>query len=126
MEKRGICMFTIASEETHQDGQVIFKEGSSGDWVYVILSGSVEISKMVEGKKVVVELLEKDQVFGELGFLEGIKRTATATTVGETVVGLIDRASLDAEFNHLSSGFRAIIKAIVERHKKLLDRVSEK
>ena len=90
------------------------------------MSGSIEISKMVEGKKIIVELLEKDQVFGELGFLEGIKRTATATAIGETVLGLIERASLDDEFNRLSSGFRAIIKAIVERHKKLLDRLSEK
>ena len=37
-------MFTIASEETYPDGKMIFQEGSSGDWVYVILSGSVEIS----------------------------------------------------------------------------------
>ena len=43
-------MFNIASEETYQDGQVIIKEGTTGDWVYVVLSGSVEISKTVEGK----------------------------------------------------------------------------
>jgi len=40
-------MYHIASEETYKDGQVILEEGSSGDWVYVVLSGSVEISKTI-------------------------------------------------------------------------------
>ena len=118
-------MFTLASEESYEDGQIIFKEGSSGDWVYVITSGTVEISKMVKGEKSVVELLQEGEIFGELGFLEGIKRTATATAVGETTIGLIDRANLDAEFNRLSSDFRVIIKAIVGRSKKLLDKAYE-
>jgi len=49
-------MFNLASEDTYEDGQIIFKEGSSGDWVYLVISGTVEISKMVGGKKVVVEI----------------------------------------------------------------------
>ena len=55
-------MFNIASEETYQDGQIIIKEGTSGDWVYVILSGTVEISKTVRGKEFVIELLQPNEV----------------------------------------------------------------
>ncbi|MCK4486381.1 MAG: cyclic nucleotide-binding domain-containing protein, partial [Desulfobacterales bacterium] len=62
-------MFDIASEETYQDGQIIIKEGSTGDWVYVILSGTVEISRTVGAKKFVIELLKPEEVFGELAFL---------------------------------------------------------
>ncbi len=118
-------MFTLASEETYEDGQIIFREGSSGNWVYTIVSGAVEISKTVGGKKSVVEVLQEGEIFGELGFLEGIKRTATATAVGKTTIGLIDRQYLDAEYNRLSSDFRAIVKAIVLRSKKLLEKVYE-
>ena len=115
-------MFNVASEETYQDGQAIFEEGSSGDWVYVILSGQVEISKTVGGKKVVIEVLQPEDVFGELGFLGGFERTATTTAIGETMVGIIDRTSLDEEFNKLSSDFRTILGAVVERFRKMIDR----
>jgi type IV pilus assembly protein PilZ len=118
-------MFTLASEETFQDGQLIVKEGNPGDWVYVILSGNVEISKSVDGKKVVIELLNKGEIFGELGFLGGTKRTASARAVGPTQIGLIDRASLDLEYNQLSSEFRAILQAIVERFIKMVDKISQ-
>ena len=117
-------MLNIASEETYQDGQTIIEEGTKGDWVYVIMSGTVEISKTVEGKKFVIELLQPDEVFGELAFLGGITRTATARAIGETTVGVVDRAFLDREFNKLPSEFRAILVAVVQRFKKLIDQSS--
>ena len=118
-------MFNFASEETYQDGQIIIKEGSSGDWVYVILSGSVEISKIVKEKKIIIEVLQAGEFFGELSFLGGVKRTASALAVGETTLGVIDRASLDVEFNKISADFRAILVAVVERFKKMIDRVAD-
>ncbi|MBW2358476.1 MAG: cyclic nucleotide-binding domain-containing protein [Deltaproteobacteria bacterium] len=64
MERK--IQYNIANEETYQDGQIIFKEGSPGDWVYVILSGSVEISKDIRGQKDIIEKLQPGDVFGEL------------------------------------------------------------
>lgn len=118
-------MFKIASEDTYQDGEIIFKEGSTGDWVYVILSGAVEISKAVGEKKFVIEVLQPDEIFGEIGFLGNIERIATARAIGETTVGVIDRAFLDQEFNKLYSDFRVILKTVVDRFKKMTDRTSE-
>lgn len=118
-------MFTIASEETYQDGQAIFKEGSPGDWVYIILSGQVEISKNIGGKKFLVAVLKEGEVFGELSFLGGIKRTATATAIGETTLGVMDRESMDLEYNKLSSEFRSILLSSVKRFEKMIDRVCE-
>jgi CRP-like cAMP-binding protein len=117
-------MFNIANvvaEETYQDGQIIFEEGNSGDWMYVILSGNVKISKTVGGKKLIIKKLQTDEVFGELGFLGHIKRTATAQAIGETTVGVIDRAFLDREFNKLSPDVRDILIAVVKRFKEIID-----
>jgi CRP/FNR family transcriptional regulator, cyclic AMP receptor protein len=118
-------MYNVAIEETYQDGQIIFKEGSSGDWVYTILTGSVEISKKVGGEKYIIEILGPGEVFGELGFIGGIKRTATAKALGETTLGIIDREFLDQEFNKLSGQFRTILIAITHRFKKMLNRACE-
>jgi len=118
-------MYNVAIEETYQDGQIVFREGSAGDWVYIILSGSIEISKMVGGEKYIIEILKPGDVFGELGFIGGIKRTATARAIGETTLGIIDREFLDEEFNKLSGQFRAILVAITHRFKKMLERACE-
>jgi len=118
-------MQNLAIEETYQDGQVIFKEGSSGDWIYIIMSGSVEISKDVGGETKIIEVLNAGEVFGELGFIGGLKRTATAKAVGLTTLGIIDREFLDGEFNKLSNQFRAILVAITHRFKRMLDRACD-
>ncbi len=118
-------MYQIASEETYKDGQVILEEGSSGDWIYVVLSGSVEISKTIGGKKSIITVLEPDEVFGELGYLGAMKRSATARAIGETTVGVIDRTFLDQEFNNLSAPFRSILVAVVKRFRNLIDRACE-
>ena len=118
-------MQNIVSEENYQAGQIIFEEGNSGDWVYVVLSGSVEISKIVEGKKCVIAVLKPGEVFGELGFLGGIKRTASASAVGDTTLGVIDRDFLYNEFNKIHGYFRSILTTVVDRFKQLIDKVSD-
>jgi len=118
-------MFNVVSEETYQDGQVIFKEGSAGNWLYTILSGSVEIYKMIEGKKFTLGIFGPGEIFGEMEYFGGFNRTATAQAVGETTIGLIDRDSIDQEFNKMSSDFRSIIVTQSKRLKNMNDRVLE-
>jgi len=118
-------MYPIASEESYKDGEVIFSEGTSGDWVYVILHGNVEISRTIGERKYTITVLEPNEVFGELGYLGDISRTATARAMGETTLGIIDRGFLDREFNLLSSSFRAILVAVVNRFRDLTRRSCE-
>ena len=118
-------MFNIVSEETYEDGQVIIKEGGSGDWIYIVLSGRVELSKTVGGKKFVIEWLKPGEVFGELGFFGGIVRAATARAVGKTKVGIIDRDPLDEELNGLSPGFKTVLMTTLMRFRNMVERASE-
>lgn len=118
-------MYNLASEETYEDGEVIIKEGSSGDWVYVVLSGGVEISKTIAGNKFVIERLEPGDTFGEIGFVGSVRRTATVVAVGKTTLGVIDREFLLAEFNKLSSDFRAIIVSMAKKFEKMVSRITE-
>ncbi len=118
-------MFRLGPDETYQDGEIIIKEGNSGDWIYFILSGSVAISKKIGSKIYDLGLLGHDDVFGEFSYFGDVERTATARAVGETTVGIIDRGVLDLEFHGLSDEFRAIIVNMVKRSIDQIDKISE-
>jgi CRP/FNR family cyclic AMP-dependent transcriptional regulator len=118
-------MLPIATNETYEDGQIIFEEGSHGDWIYVIESGAVELSKAVAGGRAVIVVLQSGEVFGEMAFLARIPRTATARAVGETTVGLIDRAFLDTEYNKLSQHFQVILRILSLRLKRATELLIE-
>jgi len=111
-------MFQTAIEEKYKDGQIIFEEGSIGDWIYVIESGSVEISKKIDGEKVVFIVLGPGEIIGELGFISKMPRSATATAVGDTTIGIIDPIFFEQEFNKLSAGFQAVLTSLALRLKK--------
>lgn len=115
-------MFKIVSYETFQDGQIIFEEGSNGDWIYVVEEGEVEISKKVGGQRIVIETLKESDVFGEIAYIDKAPRSATATAKGTTVVGIIDRDFFDTEFNKISADFQKILRTVAFRLRKTTER----
>ena len=76
------------------------------------------MSKTLQGKKIVVEVLGPGEIFGEMAFIDPAPRSATATAFEPTVVELVDRDFLDGEFNQMSSDFREVLYALVKRLKK--------
>jgi len=118
-------MFKIASYETFQDGQIIFEEGSNGDWIYVVEEGKVEISKNVDGQKIVIEKLKEGDVFGELAYIDKTPRSSTATAKGTTVVGIIDRDFFDTEFNKISTDLQIVLRTVAFRLRKATQRSVE-
>ena len=123
MKKKGTYRFS--REETYDDGQIINDENSSGDGLYVILSGSVETSRTVRGRKYLIEKLQPDDLFGEMELIGGMKRTVTARAVGKTTLGVIDLESMKSEYDQLSRQFRSILETIPMRLKKMLDRACD-
>jgi CRP-like cAMP-binding protein len=118
-------VYIVSAEEAYHYGQVIYEEGSSGDWVYVILSGLVEVSKIIQGKKYIIEILQAGDVFGVLEYIGRIKRTTTIRSIGVTTMGLIDREFLDREYNQLSVQLRSMVKIMTLKSEKILKRFSE-
>jgi CRP/FNR family transcriptional regulator, cyclic AMP receptor protein len=114
-------MFQIAAYEKYTDGQAIFKEGTYGDWLYVVEEGTVEISRQVNGKRIVIATFNEREIFGEVAYIAKVERSATATSVGDTTIGIIDRDFFDQEFNKLSGNFQLIIKTLALRLKKTTD-----
>jgi serine/threonine-protein kinase len=62
----------------HRAGEVIIREGEMDNCLFILLAGLAEVRK---GRQLIA-LLEKGDVFGEIGFLYAVRRTASvvATT----------------------------------------------
>ncbi|MEW6264950.1 MAG: Crp/Fnr family transcriptional regulator [Thermodesulfobacteriota bacterium] len=109
----------IATEERYGDGDIIFEEGAAGDWIYVIVSGEIEIFKNIRGKKIVVDRLKKGELFGEVSFVDKEPRSAGARAIGTTVLGIYDRTFLTEQYNRLPNDFRMIFDAMARRLRKM-------
>jgi CRP-like cAMP-binding protein len=69
----------IASEESYRLGNVIFKEGSSGGALYLILEGKVRISREVSGMgEEALAVLGPGDAFGEMALIDDFPRSADA------------------------------------------------
>jgi cAMP-dependent protein kinase regulator len=82
-------------------GAVLFKEGDQADKFYIVESGEVVISRLVDGEDVVISRREPGEYFGEIALLQNRPRTATITASMDTCL-----LSLEAEqFQELTSHF---------------------
>lgn len=66
-------------------GQAIFVKGEPGDALFGVLEGQVKIStSSVDGREMILNILEQGEIFGEIALLDGHDRTADATAVKKT------------------------------------------
>lgn len=78
----------------YDNGELIFQQDEPGEAMYIIQSGAVEISQKKDGKDVVIALLEKGALFGELALLQKGPRSATAKAAGQTRLLALTSTSL--------------------------------
>jgi len=109
--------FMLLEEEEYQDGDVILREGTSTDWIYIILEGKVRIQKSTPKGAVAVATIGEGQIVGEMAFLERGKepRAASAVASGHVRLGVLDRDRLTKEYDSLSPLFRKLILTLVRR-----------
>jgi CRP-like cAMP-binding protein len=70
---------SIAREESYRGGNVIFREGSTGGELYLILEGRVRISREVSGMgEEALAILGPGDTFGEMSLIDDFPRSADA------------------------------------------------
>ncbi|HVA37043.1 MAG TPA: Crp/Fnr family transcriptional regulator [Candidatus Dormibacteraeota bacterium] len=96
--------------------QIIVYEGDPGDSFYVLLKGSVAVSRMTgEGKETILSILKEGDFFGEMALFNSSLRSASVKTLTDVEVGLITRADfLDLLGKNPSIG-RSLVIALAER-----------
>ena len=86
----------------YKDGDTIVRQGESGDCMYVILSGKVDILQKKGEKDVFLAELGESDFFGEMALFGHEVRSATVRAKGEVHVLTVDK-------NPCFAGFRKIL-----------------
>ena len=82
----------IMDEQQFRGGEVVFRADQTGGTLYIVQSGQVELSIVDDDEeKLVLEMLESGDFFGELSLLDGGSRSATATATQRTDTLVLER-----------------------------------
>jgi hypothetical protein len=89
-----LCSLYIAEEVRHQpeirqydEGQVIIREEDHPQEVYEMITGNASVTS----RGYALSTVKSGEIFGELSFFTGLKRTATVTALEPCLVQVIDQ-----------------------------------
>jgi MFS family permease len=78
-----------------EPGEVLVREGDVADRFFLIDSGTVEVTKAIDGGQERLRALGPGEVFGEIGLLRGVPRTATVTATSPALLYALDADSFE-------------------------------
>ena len=104
---KGIEMFELLTDEDRRElasvvdvlpvpaGQTLFQAGEPGESLFIVRSGSIELSiKDTAGQKIVLMIAEERDLFGEISMLDAGPRSATAMALTDAELLVLDRDDL--------------------------------
>jgi len=94
----------------------LFEEGEPGDTLWILLSGTVTLTRETEGgDRVELDRARSGDVFGELAVISPASRFATATTVGECQLIVLDRKSFRTLIRKREPAAEALLRYLTRR-----------
>jgi CRP/FNR family transcriptional regulator, cyclic AMP receptor protein len=97
--------------------KIIFFEGDFADAFYIVQKGQVQIIKLcAEGKEKILSIMDPGDFFGEMGLIEGKKRSAMAKTSSVTSLIVLEK---DKFLGFIRKNPEITLKIIVELSKRL-------
>lgn len=112
-------LLTLLDTQEMQDREILFHEGDSGENLYVVLRGELEILKIESGvDELVLNVLREGEYLGEMGLLmPGGHRTASVRARGAATVLSMSRA----QFLEMTHTYPEISNAMIRVLSQRLD-----
>jgi len=101
-------------------GEVVFSEGLEGKIMYVVIEGEVEIS--LHDK--VLARAGPGEIVGEMALINSKIRSATVTTVTDSVLAVIDQSSFESMLRHVPEFTMHIMNVLTERLESAYERIA--
>jgi CRP-like cAMP-binding protein len=106
-------------------GEVIFQEGSLSDCAYIVGMGSIEIyTTTPEGKKVLGTLGE-NEIFGEMGLIDGLPRSATAKACESSIVFILTSQTFEQLIHKKPKALLPILKILTNRLRETISHLKK-
>lgn len=98
-----------------QKGDLLFKEGDGSNAMYLIRGGMVRIFKKKGDSQIEIDTLRSGQIVGEMAFLDGNPRSASAEALMDTELVEISKSVYDNTMVQVPEWVKVLLKAIVAR-----------
>jgi CRP/FNR family transcriptional regulator, cyclic AMP receptor protein len=86
----------LCREERHQSASYIFREGESGNRLYIVVEGEVRISRNVPGSgEEALAVLKAGSMFGDMAVFDRSERSTDAIANGDVVLLTITRPDFE-------------------------------
>ncbi|MEE2786832.1 MAG: cyclic nucleotide-binding domain-containing protein [Myxococcota bacterium] len=100
-------------------GDVIIREGESGDTAYFIESGRCEVQRMSDGQPKRIRVMDAGEAFGESAILARTTRTATVIALDACALRVVDRSRIEAELDGMRPWMRTFMRTLAVRFGEL-------
>ena len=101
----------LMKEMEYEQGTEIFKEGETGDCMYIIQQGNIKIHK----GNTTLAILKEKEVFGELSLLDADTRSASATADTDCLLYKIDQEPFYELMDERPEVAKGFIKILCQR-----------
>jgi len=78
----------------YKGGEIIIKQGESGNCMFVIQSGEIEVLREKDGKEIQLAIRKAGDFFGEMALFSREVRSATIRALGDARILTVDRKNL--------------------------------
>ena len=96
--------------------QFIVREAEPGDTFYIIVSGSVSVSRIApDGRETILSILKEGDFFGEMSMFDSSLRSASIKTLTDVEVGVINQSDFLALLDRNPKIGRLLVIELSER-----------
>ena len=104
----------IIERRSFKDGERVFSEGELGSTAFLVQSGNVEISRMVDDKFKVLGIIGTNGIFGEMALIDEKPRMATAKVKGGAIIMTITKMMYESKLKGTDPFIRALLRILVQ------------
>lgn len=75
--------------QDYKEGEILFEQGDTGDYIYIIINGSVEVRKESKGQTTCIAKVTSGDILGEMAVLTDEPRCASGVAMEPTRVIMV-------------------------------------